>query len=386
MALACYDANFIPPSTVRMMAEELSFLPSWWAADGDAIWVSCIDTANEWHRRYTDLLPSINYVNRLENCCPDGVHPWGWSPMMVRRLVKSGISNDLLPDNLTLDKYRVISSRRSAYEMLHEIFHPHSTLWNEWKGYLCGEMTCCLTEEQVMQRVNGAGRTILKAPWSGSGKGLRFGDGCYLPPLSGWCARVLREQGSLFVEPLYNRVYDFALEFYSDGLGKVSYEGLSVFYTTQRGTYDGNRVAPEEENVKWLTEYIPRQLFEDLVAFYERKLGDLYGADYKGFLGIDMMLCRESDSAECCLHPCVEINFRYTMGLVAVRLSRFLQEGSEGVFKIEYFKDSNHLKAYYEEKMKEKTMVVEGGKMVKGFLSLTPITSNTHYIASLEVF
>ena len=37
------------------------------------------------------------------------------------------------------------------------------------------------------------------------------------------------------MEPLYNKVSDFALEFYADGAGGVRYTGLSVFLTTARG-------------------------------------------------------------------------------------------------------------------------------------------------------
>ena len=53
-------------------------------------------------------------------------------------------------------------------------------------------------------------------------------------------SRVLRVQGEIMVEPLYNKVCDFAMEFYADGNGSVSFVGYSLFDTDAHGNYKGN--------------------------------------------------------------------------------------------------------------------------------------------------
>ena len=67
----------------------------------------------------------------------------------------------------------------------------------------------------------------------------------FTKPVSNWCERVLREQGGLTAEPIYNKVKDFALEFYSDGQGEVRFAGYSVFSTNEHGAYTGNLLASD---------------------------------------------------------------------------------------------------------------------------------------------
>ena len=52
--------------------------------------------------------------------------------------------------------------------------------------------------------------------------------------------------------------------------------------------------------------------------------------DYRGYLGIDMMIYSDS-AGKYRVQPCLEINLRYNMGLVADLLSRrYLDEHAEG--------------------------------------------------------
>ena len=47
---------------------------------------------------------------------------------------------------------------------------------------------------------------LLKAPLSGSGKGLNWCKGIFTPFISGWCTRVAASQGGIIAEPIYNKV------------------------------------------------------------------------------------------------------------------------------------------------------------------------------------
>lgn len=87
---------------------------------------------------------------------------------------------------------------------------------------------------------------FVEAPLSGSGKGLNWCKGTFTPFISGWCTRVAALQGGVIAEPIYNKVEDFALEFYSDGAGEVTFAGYSLFRTGKSGMYEGNYLLSNE--------------------------------------------------------------------------------------------------------------------------------------------
>jgi hypothetical protein len=72
------------------------------------------------------------------------------------------------------------------------------------------------------------GKAVVKAPWSSSGRGVKYvsaedfrtaGD---YPTFERWVANMIYHQGGVTVEPLYNKVRDFAMEFEMKD-GKVLY-------------------------------------------------------------------------------------------------------------------------------------------------------------------
>lgn len=56
-------------------------------------------------------------------------------------------------------------------------------------------------------------RALLKAPWSGSGRGIQYVSGSFPIPLEGWIRHILTTQHEVIGEPLYDKLLDFAMEF-----------------------------------------------------------------------------------------------------------------------------------------------------------------------------
>lgn len=305
---------------------------------------------------------------------------------MVQRLLTGGADRSRLPDEARLARYRELSNRRHAVDMLAYLCSPDSDLGQEWRDRLCGVSYYCTGEQDIIRRMRQYPETLLKAPWSGSGKGLRLGRGGYAPPLSGWCLRQLREQGGVIVEPVYDKVSDFAMEFYADGTGIVRYTGLSVFLTTARGTYAGNWVASEEDKVRWLTDRVPLPLWQTLKRAVTQYLAGWLGNGYSGHLGVDMMLCRVPGAEYLCMHPCVEINLRRTMGQVSVDLASFLAPSSEARFVIDYEKEAGRLWSEHCRCEETHSLRLSGGKLLRGYLPLAPVSPSVHYRAALWVF
>ena len=185
-----------------------------------------------------------------------------------------------------------------------------------------GEMFECTTRDEVEELLARYGQLVLKAPWSSSGRGLRFLSVGRTPfeQQAGWFRNVVEAQGCVMVEPHYNKVKDFGMEFYSDGQGRVNYLGLSLFHTAN-GAYTGNILATESTKRSMISAYLAETLLDDVREKICSGLSTVFNGKYRGSFGVDMMVCGSHDDDGFLLHPCVEINLRRTMGHVALALS-----------------------------------------------------------------
>ena len=172
----------------------------------------------------------------------------------------------------------------------------------------------------------------MKAPWSSSGRGVRFIDGEINDYQLRWIQNIIDKQGSVIVEPYYHKVRDFGMEFESDGKGCVRYLGLSLFHT-KNGAYTGNLIATEDEKQELLSAYISVDLLKSVREIVCDRLGRLFSGKYQGPFGLDMMIVATNDKEGFLLHPCVEINLRRTMGHVALSIPPFA-DGFPRVMKI----------------------------------------------------
>ncbi|MBQ7180525.1 MAG: hypothetical protein IJR87_04450 [Bacteroidaceae bacterium] len=291
LALADGKPGYTAPASARQMRHDLYWLPKWWADEGDVVW---------------------NGQESLSLQPGDEIRPWGWSPALIHELRQAGVADDFLPTDEEMDRLRQLSHRQTAVEALHQLAEDGVA-----EGFRCGESRLCTSVEEAMA----APRSLLKAPWSSSGKGLMMSDAA---GAEGWCRRTLRQQGSIVAEQPLTKLADFALLFQLDGRGGVEYRGLSLFHTNAQGAYTGNWLAPEGEKLQWLMQYVPPQPLMEIRRWWEQYLAHF---DYRGPLGVDMMLAQEG------ICPCIEINWRMTMGHVAQLLT---EQGRTGKLLVHY--------------------------------------------------
>ena len=153
------------------------------------------------------------------------------------------------------------------------------------------------------------------------------------------------------VEPLYNKVKDFGMEFRHCADGSVKYLGLSLFQT-MNGAYTGNVLATENVKREMMSKYISLGLLDEVTARLERELAVLLSslpseqALENICFGVDMMIVAREDADGFLLHPCVEINLRRTMGHVALALSP-MDDTKEGAMAINYDSKRYHLRIKY---------------------------------------
>ena len=305
MALADGKPGYTPPAQIQQMRRELWWLPQWWAEEDDIVW---------------------NGEDRL--CLPDDTRmvPWGWSAALCHQLKQAGVQESLLPSAERLEHIRQLSHRQTAVALLKELREELPL-----DGHLTGESVLCHSIEETEETISKYGEAMLKLPWSSSGRGIRQINSKFKIQNSklsssddGWINRIIKSQHGIVVEKLLHKITDFALEFWLDGKGGVEYRGLSLFYTNERGAYLGNWVAPEGQKLAWLAQYIPPQYLVDIRKWWEDRLSRF---DYSGPVGIDMMLAQEG------ICPCIEINWRWTMGLVACLAA---EQGRHGRLVVEY--------------------------------------------------
>lgn len=324
LALASGDAHYTPPASALAMARDMQDFPLLWATADDVILRRdgvVIDTKGQYvASALTDVADAIT-----------SVQPWGWSPLLARQLRDMGLPDRLLPSETQMDAYRAWSSRQTAVKLL-------TRLREEWPdafladGALVGESEWCVSEEEVATAKNRYGSCMLKAPWSGSGRGVRPVKATLMSPKDiAWVQSVLQRQGGVEVEPLYDRRLDFAMEFWAEG-GRVCYEGLSLFETTVGGVYQGNLVASEPEKEVLMAQYMAPDLLHLLKERFERLLSAAHlPVWYTGPVGVDMMVVGGSRPK---IHPLVEVNLRATMGWVALQLARSLPAGCRRRFRM----------------------------------------------------
>ena len=118
----------------------------------------------------------------------------------------------------------------------------------------------------------------------------------------------------------------------------------------------------------------------------EIKLSQLIGEKYNGYLGVDMMICSFPEQPVFRIHPCVEVNLRMNMGIFSrLFYDRFITPGKMGYFQVDYFNDPSLLMTDHEKKQADFPLVVENGRIVSGYMELTPVTQQKNYRASILV-
>ena len=336
IALASNLSNFTAPHAGRLLRNDLGFLPGLWASKDDCILVEHEESAQKAYRRVchrlvklgmTDSLPALNtqfvstkrIVYRQET---QYIQPWGWDRAIRRELERIGFALPLLYTEEQLAQIRQLSHRRTSAQFLPSL---------QMEGTI-GEAFECATLDEVRALLGHYGRVVLKAPWSSSGRGVRFlRSADEIGNFANWIVNIIKTQGSIMVEPYYNKVKDFGMEFTVDKDGHIHYCGLSLFHTVN-GAYEGNILATENVKRKMIERYVSMDLF-DMVK--QNIMLRLHLGGYVGPFGIDMMVTKEG------LHPCVEINLRRTMGHVALAISP-KDDDIQGVMRVIY--DGNHYK------------------------------------------
>lgn len=316
IALACNKKRFTAPHAAQELRMNLGWIPALWASDGDMVLVDDVAFAIKAASRFKNRKAEVLYVTDAEirNVRFDTVIPWGWDQAIKTRLLDAEIDNEIIPEDNIMEHLRQLSNRKQTINAL-------KYLRAGLESVTCGEACSVDSVSQVRDMVSSGANIVVKAPWSSSGRGVRYVENKISPSVHGFLKNTIREQGNVMVEPCYNKVRDFGMEFESMADGSVVYRGLSIFQT-RNGAYSGNLIAHEEDKMELLSRYIEPQLIDEIRERTCRYFMELLKGYYQGPFGVDMMIVAKDDNESgFLLHPCVEINLRRTMGHVALDIT-----------------------------------------------------------------
>lgn len=329
--------------------------------------------------------PRFSLLSRLTGITKDLTNPvgqllpWGWSPSAHRVLspLKQYCSKEFLnsPVSSWKPESRELYSKKFAL-MVQKAVIPKLPEEIIPSKYL--EPVICSSEYEIKALIRKWGKLIIKAPWSSSGRGLQ--QITKLPVVRQVREKIkgiIKQQGYVIVEPLHNKQLDMALQF-KIKKGKITYLGISRFFTDKKGQYKGNYLNgwPEEINRQAadFADSLPSVLVNPIIETLENSgMSKLY----EGYFGVDLLIFK-NDNNELKVNPCLEINFRYNMGLLSLNLEKLITSNKHATFRI--FNDRfNSLYGFTKEIEKNNPLHIRNYKIESGFFPLTPILEKSKF-------
>lgn len=317
---------YTPGKYIAIFKKQLALLPAIYAAKGDYILVEDLSIKS------IDQLPFYTIAkekgllimsfkelqsSEMEAYSPGDtisrIEPWGWNKEICRKLSEIKLNSSLLPDDTFLSSLRKLSHRQTT-----------TIFFSEYSDLISPNFSTPLlikTNEEADNFINRRSDYCLKAPWSSSGRGILFSNTLSVQKTLEWMKGIIRSQGSLVAEKLYDRNIDFASEWYIEKNGNITFSGLSLFKSSNRGKYQGNILISQDDiqkflinNSKWNNSILNTQ-----ELFIKKYISPFYC----GPVGFDMLVDRNGD-----INPCVEINIRRTMGHVSIEIEKALHNNT----------------------------------------------------------
>ena len=281
--------------------------------------------------------------------------PWGWDWDTRQYLNRERhIALKDLPTDAELEAIRQLSNRRTTIQILEQL---------HFDGPMPEHLTSAEALDAFIERTDGAGCDfVLKTPWSSSGRGLIRSTVTPRDVMRQRALAAIRKMGGIMAEHWFRKQQDFAMLFFV-GREAVSFLGYSLFDNEESGTYRLGYLLPNDAIERRLTQTSnvqPEQLHQlrdQLLSILTDLFRPFFGKAWQlGYVGIDMMTyisqCLSSpppgEAGRRSLHPCVELNLRCTMGVVArLWADRHLQPGQTGRFVISPMGGDGHFEAQF---------------------------------------
>ena len=319
LALANGGPNYTAPPFAQQLRRDLQLLPAWYAPAGSGVVCRGARQAQRWldAQRLDVEAMEPEWLRGMGGC---RFEPWGWSPAMLHWLEGRGVGRECLPTAAQVDEWRGLSHRRTSVAL-------HRAVAELAGGPLSPSPVELSSLDAVLRFAAANPGCYVKSPWSGSGRGVYRVLQPGARDFAQWCLGIIRRQGSVMCEQAFDRCLDFALELRCSG-GDCRVGGYSVFASDFHSQYAHGLVAGADELRAMVAGLYPG--FDAVEQMAVEAVRRVVAARYDGWVGLDMLLYR-LPGGTVGINPCVELNLRPTMGLVAAACGR---RGMRGRFVI----------------------------------------------------
>ena len=358
-------SGFTPTRMVRDMARDLAGLPLFLASRDDVVltprrpsagFLGTIHAAGyaipefvPYGEGTLDVARTELVDRKLQALCP-----WGWSPAARRALaplqaaaaaVDPGDPASGAGDTRAQGALRALYSKSWSHALLRRLLDSVGAGEEDW---LCDRSVIgqvCTSSAQVDDAVQelwagdhpdlaikgpfgaaGQDQIRLSAPRAGGDRSL---EACLGRSKTAWLQRLLRDFGEVVIEPWLEGRIDLSAQFAVEPAHPPRLLGITRFVTDARGQYIGSFVHQkaaglDEAHRRFLygdgaDGKRLRRLFEHLGTIIQQQTD---AAGYLGPLGVDALVYRDGQSGQPRLKPVVEVNPRFTMGHLALKLAR----------------------------------------------------------------
>ncbi len=334
MAVVNGHGSYRPPARLRQFENELAAIPLWLGGKDDYVLVE--ETVPE---EFTNQLRNwgvsapqfITSIQEISSSLSPELHPWGWSPAIhqqFKNISKDRAAHPLLPWQAA---HKQLLSRYTGLEL--------ATIVSEWihnDAYICiPQLPEVLTSPETIASLEAGmlAPILLKTPWSASGRGLfKIRDRQENAAANTWVLGKLKQQGALLAEPWLDKLQDLSFHFWVEEEG-IEFLGTTYFNTDKDGQFLGCYTALPSAD--FLESVALRALVERSAVLLKKALERMHlNLRYRGPVGVDALLFKTPEGLVK-LHPCIEVNLRYTMGLVNLFVAKYVHPESKGYWNIQ---------------------------------------------------
>ena len=367
MAVANGIFSYQPPELLQSFEKDMATIMLFFAGDNDVVLVNEHPGHNFIHqiRSIKSDLPEFMTENELilSGRHFDKLIPWGWSPVVCKKLelILPLINNTSMSSvSHWNDEFKSFYNRMTASKVLELICSENLP---ELADFSSLKPQQCFNTGEVQKLLYEKGRLVLKAPFSSSGRGLQMVRRNTLNNSNiAWINSILEKQKFVMAETLHDKVADLSFHFRLKSNSEPEFLGTVYFETNGNGQFKGCHLQnnPNLEICK-LTDLFIAGNGVKVIQHVLKK----YYLNYDGFLGIDAMIINESGQFK--IHPCVEINPRFTMGLLTLQLRKYVRDDAYWQM---LFDNSGNLSKYIH----------------PGIVPLTPVNTSTKFAAILKLY
>ena len=310
--------------------------------------------------------------------------PWGWSP--AAHFILKSLKDKCSPGYKNSPVFNWNESHKTLFERKTSLHFLNNLLENHPLNFFIGKestgtIVTSLAETELL--LNRQSPLVLKAPLSSSGRGIQIIRKVDLNPSNRqWISGVLNQQGYLVAEPYLEKMMDLSFQYRINDSGEPEYLGYSIFETNTNGQYKSTLIHPK------ITKLLPEARHMEVDAMIEITAelilqhlnNSIFSSWHRGWMGIDALIYKDGKDLK--IQPCIEINSRMNMGILAMQLEKYIHPEARGKFVL-YYGRKGQYEHYSRYMAKEKPTKYESGQIKSGFLALTEPDASKQFGAYL---